>query len=316
MNDAAQAQTSRRLAPWSLKDAPSFIERQFPVGRLSAEAYKERKAGSGQTLTALGSYWKGRKPLILVRAVVLGCLLPATEDAAADLDIFLKLMAMDDAAFGRRFDGGPTAFARMLPDYAEMVATNTIRAWRRDIPVEELKRRASSVCATSDRPDSTQRSILEALTRFARSARAKVPGTSAADFAKLFPQIADELTCDTEGSWRWRNDLSENERMERMAVAFATLPYDDRVKTEKMRRPEECDEAELLAPIWRGVNSHLGTSASTLSDLVEQLGIARFGHRPKVADTFCGGGSIPFEAARIGCEVYASDLTRISHTGE
>ena len=84
------------LAPFSLKDAPSFIERQFPVGRLSAEAYKERKAGAGQTLTALGSYWKGRKPLILVRAVVLGCLLPATDDAAADLDIFLKLMAMDD----------------------------------------------------------------------------------------------------------------------------------------------------------------------------------------------------------------------------
>ena len=37
---------SRRLAlhPFSLNDAPSFIERQFPVGRLSAEAYKERKA--------------------------------------------------------------------------------------------------------------------------------------------------------------------------------------------------------------------------------------------------------------------------------
>jgi Protein of unknown function (DUF1156) len=52
------------LSPLSLKDAPSFIEMQFPVGRLSAEAYKERKAGSGQTLTALGSYWKGRKPLI------------------------------------------------------------------------------------------------------------------------------------------------------------------------------------------------------------------------------------------------------------
>src|SRR3954468_3623889 len=93
------------LAPFALKDAPSFIERQFPVGRLSAEAYKERKAGAGQTLTALGSYWKGRKPLILVRAAVLGALLPATDNPAADLDIFLRLMAMDDAAFARRFDG-------------------------------------------------------------------------------------------------------------------------------------------------------------------------------------------------------------------
>jgi putative DNA methylase len=42
------------------------------------------------------------------------------------------------------------------------------------------------------------------------------------------------------------------------------------------------------------------------------LGIARFGHRPKLADTFCGGGSIPFEAARIGCDVYASDLNPVA----
>ena len=97
---AAKQETRPGLAPFSLKDAPSFIEAQFPVGRLSAEAYKERKAGAGQTLTALGSYWKGRKPLILVRAVVLGTLLPATDDPAKDLDIFLKLMAMDDGAFG------------------------------------------------------------------------------------------------------------------------------------------------------------------------------------------------------------------------
>jgi hypothetical protein len=34
---------------------------------------------------------------------VLGALLPATEDPAKNLDIFLKVMAMDDGAFGRRF---------------------------------------------------------------------------------------------------------------------------------------------------------------------------------------------------------------------
>src|SRR5262249_62325806 len=80
------------LAPFALKDAPSFIEVQFPVGRLSAEAYKERKANLGQTLTGLGSYWKGRKPLILVRAVVLAALLPTTDDPAKDLAIFIQLM--------------------------------------------------------------------------------------------------------------------------------------------------------------------------------------------------------------------------------
>jgi putative DNA methylase len=127
--------TASGLNPLSLKDAPSFIEVQFPVGRLSAEAYKERKAIIGQTLTALGSYWKGRKPLILVRAIVLGALLPATYDPTKDLDIFLKLMAMDDGAFGRRFDGSAAEFARLFPAWADLVTEEVghRRKWLEDL---------------------------------------------------------------------------------------------------------------------------------------------------------------------------------------
>ena len=235
---AAIASPTPGLAPFSLKDALSFIERQLPVGRLSAEAYKERDAGQGQTLTSLGSYWKGRKPLILVRAVVLGSLLPASDDAAADLDIFLKLMAMDDAAFGRRFDGGPTKFATLFPDYAELL---TEACGRRHL---------------------------------------------------------------------WRDDLREDERQVRVAEAFASIPYAERLK--HVRRPEECNEAEVLSPIWPAVNRHLGTTARSFAELVEQLGCARFGHRPKLADVFSGSGQIPFEAARIGCDVFASDINPIA----
>ena len=93
---------SAAVTPFALKDAPALIERLFPVQKLSAEAYKERMAGSGKTLTALGGYWKGRKPLILNKACILGCLLPATDDPARDLEIFEKLMAMDDESFVAR----------------------------------------------------------------------------------------------------------------------------------------------------------------------------------------------------------------------
>ena len=61
----------------------------------------------GKTLTALGSYWKGRKPLILNKACILGCLLPATDDPARDLEIFEKLMAMDDESFVVRWKRRP-----------------------------------------------------------------------------------------------------------------------------------------------------------------------------------------------------------------
>ena len=95
------------------KDAPCLIEKLFPAQKISAEAQKERKAVHGQTLTALGSYWKGRKPLILVKACVLGALLPATGDSEKDLEVLESLMAIDDRAFLRREPSlSPDAIAR------------------------------------------------------------------------------------------------------------------------------------------------------------------------------------------------------------
>jgi putative DNA methylase len=262
---AAKHETTPGLAPFVLKDAPSFIEAQFPVGRLSAEAYKERKANLGQTLTGLGSYWKGRKPLILVRAVVLGTLLPATDNPAKELDIFLKLMGMDDGAFVVRLPLRESEVAEMaieagamteadLPSYFS-VRQSFLRRLGRDEPFEQ-------------------------------------------DWAAAL--AARALIFDTD---------EKTERRLRL-VALSTLPYAEKVR--RAKRPEECDEAELLADIWPEVNRHLGTNAFSIPELIAQLGIARFGQRPKVADTFCGGGSIPFEAVRMGCDVYASDLNPIA----
>jgi putative DNA methylase len=79
----------------------------------------------------------------------------------------------------------------------------------------------------------------------------------------------------------------------------------------KAKRPEELPDS-LFDHIWSKVNEHLGTPATSFPELIEQMGIARFGHRPRVADVFCGSGQIPFEAARLGCDVYASDLNPIA----
>jgi putative DNA methylase len=79
----------------------AFIETQFPIARLSAESYKERKANNGQTLTRLGKWW-GRKPLILVRASIIGMLMPASNDPKKDREIYLKILTMDDAGVWER----------------------------------------------------------------------------------------------------------------------------------------------------------------------------------------------------------------------
>lgn len=182
---------------------PAFIETQFPIARLSAEAYKERKANNGQTLTRLGKWW-GRKPLILVRASIIGMLMPASNNSKKDREIFLKILTMDD-----------------------------VGVWDRCRPA--VKRRTSR-------------------------------------------------------------------------VSFDALSYAERIS--------ECERPEnVLGPsekAWTEINQHLGTHANSLSDLVQQLGKRTFGHVPRVGDSFCGGGSIPFEAARIGCEAFGSDLSPVA----
>ncbi|MEX6370373.1 hypothetical protein AB6F62_20515 [Providencia huaxiensis] len=75
------------------------------------------------------------------------------------------------------------------------------------------------------------------------------------------------------------------------------LPYNEQVRLGK--RPEEIGDS-LFSLVWIRVNEHLGTTAKSIPELVEQIGIARYGRRPKVADVFSGSGQIPFEAARLG----------------
>jgi putative DNA methylase len=246
------------VVPFSLKDAPALIERLLPVQKLSAEAYKEQMANVGKTLTALGSYWKGRKPLILNKACILGCLLPATGDDRRDLEIFEKLMAMDDESFAAR-------------------------AKRRPKPKEILTKLA--IARASDYFESEPAGLLS------RSSPI---------------EFSDESF---EGvKVRWREDVPLVDRLRLEAQMLPEGSY--RARVEASNRPEEVNEVH--DHVWEAVNAHLGTAARSFPELVEQLGIMRFGHRPRVADTFSGSGQIPFEAARLGCDVYASDLNPIA----
>ena len=245
----------------TLKDAPALIEAVLPAQKLSAEAQKERKAGAGQTLTALGSYWKGRKPLILAKACILGCLLPATDEPEQDLEIFEKLMGMDEAAFGYRANVKPDVVARAVS--LKGYDPDEIFTFKWDEEAEPI------AFPYKDEPGEPKLKF-----RWKRGVE---------------PDVKRALICE--------------------AIAKLGMTYGEKLAISK--RPEEFGD-ELYEEIWDEVNEHLGTEAYSIPELVEQLGIMRYGHRPKVADTFCGGGSIPFEAARLGCDVYASDLNPIA----
>ncbi len=258
------------LTPFELKDAPALIEAVYPAQKISFEAQKERKANLGQTLTGLGSYWKGRKPLILVRSVVLGTLLPQTEDTEKDLEIFEMLMGFDIESLAKR------ALIQNDIKPAEIAARIQLHN-----PWDYFSHNVKVTDDSFNEIDTLQ-----------------------------FPINSDALGL----KLRWRRDIEENEKLALYRDYLETIEGYE-AKASLCKRPEEVDQEWLYGHIWSTVNRHyqsLNIKAKSHQELIEQLGQLRYGHRPKVADTFSGGGSIPFEAARLGCDVYASDLNPVA----
>ena len=238
---------------------PAFIETQFPIARLSAESYKERKAISSQTLTCFSKWW-GRKPLILVRASILGMLMPASNNPKKDREIFLKILTMDDAGAWDRCKGDiPAAAWREVASPEIQKEFFAARGWQRGLSDEEKE---------------------EVSTRIWEGLKADQRKSLDDQRRRPIPDRAD----------------------------FDALPYAGRIR--HCERPENIAGPTLET--WAEINAHLGTHANSLPELVEQLGQRTFGHTPRVGDSFCGGGSIPFEAARIGCEAFGSDLNPVA----
>lgn len=218
----------------------SFIEKQFPVSKVSKESYKERKSSQGQTITGLGKWW-GRKPLVLVRTAVLGCLMPASNNPEKDMEIFLKIMSMDRDGLMLRKE--KTLSAKELWEH-----------------VQKSKKLINS-------------------------------------YGRWFEASGNKII------------LSKDAPKKEMEnTIFKAMGYDEKLAL--CKRPEQL--GNISEQSWDEINQHLGTAAHSLSELVNQLSMKRYGHNITVGDCFCGGGSIPFEAARMGCDVYASDLNPIA----
>ncbi|MFS0598605.1 anti-phage-associated DUF1156 domain-containing protein [Peribacillus frigoritolerans] len=209
----------------------SFIETQFPVSRLSKESYKERKAGSSQTLTGLGKWW-GRKPLILVRSVILGLLMPVSNNPTKDREMFFKLLTMDEEGlFLRKRDSLPL-----------------------NIILENLTEEEVNTFFNNKKP------------------------------------------------------INQESRKKAETLAFNRLTYDDKLKYSK--RPEEVIVKD--ENFWKEINDYFSTNAKSFEDFIREIGIKKFGKVPTVGDCFCGGGSIPFEAFRMGLSSYGSDLNPVA----
>lgn len=90
------------------------------------------------------------------------------------------------------------------------------------------------------------------------------------------------------------------------AVVFASLVPDP--QDEDRRR--ELQNAIAMAAPFKEANS--GDSAR-IKRLAAELSAVWQGRRPKVLDCFAGGGAIPLEALRLGCDVTATDINPVAH---
>ena len=235
----------------------SLLEVQFPIGQLSLESYLERDARTGKVLNSLGKWW-GTKPIVLTRSVILGALFEASDDPdhwPEDLEIFLKLLCMDNAGMWKRRNEGLAEISSSPP-------------WPRFV----------ELCHPHARPDEMD----------------------------LFK---DQEEGDEVIRWRPRLDEADFQRRETLEKrVFYTQGHE--VQRRYCKRVEEIDGPPPES--WTEINAYCGTHSNSLQEWVAEMSQRQYGRKIKIGDAFSGMGSIPFAAADLGCDVYASDLNPVA----
>jgi putative DNA methylase len=90
------------------------------------------------------------------------------------------------------------------------------------------------------------------------------------------------------------------------ATAFAAL-IDDPGPDHPQEREELLDLVKRITP-WEAVKDGNSEDIEKARELI----LKQYGRPPRVLDPFAGGGSIPLEALRLGCETYASDYNPVA----
>jgi len=90
------------------------------------------------------------------------------------------------------------------------------------------------------------------------------------------------------------------------ATAFAAL-IDDPGPDHPEEREELMELIKRMTP-WEAVKDGNNAAIEEAKELIHK----QYGRAPKVLDPFSGGGSIPLEALRLGCETHASDYNPVA----
>lgn len=124
-------------------------------------------------------------------------------------------------------------------------------------------------------------------------------GISADQKEFVLAEILEELT----EAQRQRLD-DQRRRSIADRSTFDGLPYAERIA--------ECERPENVAgpspAAWAEINSHLGTKAANLPELINQLGQRSFGHTPRVGDSFAVAVRFPLKPPALDAKPLAPTL--------
>lgn len=95
------------------------------------------------------------------------------------------------------------------------------------------------------------------------------------------------------------------------ATLFASLVNDPSEECESAEE-EEARRAHLFKIIAQLADVESGASEAVLAEARSEIAMANNGKMPRFWDPFCGGGSLPLEALRLGLEPVATDLNPVA----
>ena len=255
---------------------PRLIEGRFPCNEVGAETKRERGASSSLPPLYFLHVWWARRPLTPSRAAVLGSILPADTDPEVflrELGIVKKQAVIGDQRW--TLVGKNLELVQTLEDGTEALvwSAKVQKALDKEIERRKLIRDKLNALIQADASLATELVVTRWLAE--NSAISNVDTMQAFSQGNLIP--VETVTADP---------AHINER-----IAFAASDF----VFEQLGERIQIDPEDLYA---------YGRAYETpIKPVFQDI---------TVLDPTAGGGSIPFEAARLGCKVIANDLNPVA----
>ncbi len=106
--------------------------------------------------------------------------------------------------------------------------------------------------------------------------------------------------------------LPDPDNEEERTLMLEKLAGTARKRVKKKKLPGGRIEEQIIEETEGGILRWGRESTSDLQWFRDKIREAYDGHAPKMLDPFSGGGAIPFEAMRLGCEVTAVDINPVA----